>query len=1262
MLPPVNRSPATLLLAVLSLTCALPAAEYGSFTRIREVIENWTPDRHLWSSGNPGVSPERLEELEGWLDANAPNWTVVLMQSANSQTHDGRSGMEAVEFALGEGLSNETAFGRLVDSRTGETNGAVFVLFLEERKFSYFASDVHDRRSLGEHHWVGRLDAPAIQAMRSGGRVVDAVKNTITSIDGALTRKLEEEAEQKRLAEFERQRAIAEARTYPGRLEAGIRESESRLAAFSAAHPEVTGAVASPDLAKWRAAVPLMEVLVSGLDVAEARREFLAVSNAIEEFHRALDQWENDRPRFDGIGVEIASHPSPEGARLVAGRLALASDALEAARKNHATGDPIYADQLVEAEGALADATRHLAEWRLAEAKRRTLTKALIAVAILSLLVVLLVANRLRRPAKTEAEALFRNWKEQLRGRFDELFQLMDRAGLVVGSSRDLDDRGYAGTTEQLAREAIRTVDELFIMSTATDRVMEEAGRLIAPRSPFGQIQNAFSPGRYRRGIRLLGGEPIGFDDRDGLASILDGSDPAARERKERKPRSLLGRIEDYEPFKLSFAQLIEAYDARQKLAKGHIDRLAAGIDGLPRNQQSLLAKAGSLSDRADRLSLFANEDRLFPLETLRTVLLPEVERGLMLASDLGKTDPVASFETLLPVSERHVAEAGILLDRIARFREEELPRIIESRRLLRELGRSTAWMEEGLSALVQRSERIAADAVGAGVADPLAAFDDDLTRFTGRGLACIELTRRAREDLSRRMDALHGSLADARGDLSAKLGLAPGRILVEPGLSPAEKLETARCGIEVALSAIDRGEAGAALEDLDEAERCLDDAGEFIRLSVDSAEDHREISEALTNEHREIESALPPAAEKLREMQDHYAPSVLLFSAPYGDEVEGPQSVVECVDRAGRLLASAAERLGESAEAFAAGSLIRARGLLETAADELGFARHQVALVEDHHAALKTAEAAIAPSLEKNRSRHRDLAVLMADPRTCRSTLTEHLSTGGQIEALGEEHERGGGDPFVRLRRSTAAGEALNAVDDGVRADWKAHALAESAATGARAALAFCQSHLHEAEHDGITDSGALSGAIRRHGELAGELDRIAVALEEAHGEWPDWYDRINALTGEISEVKATLESELAAARDAVAEINAASNAIAEVHRWRSRYSVAINRQAGAGGLVAAKERLANGLYAKARELAIAAKGVALHEIQEAQAAESAKARAAAAAASAAAARRQSFSSSSSSSFRSSSSSRSSSGFSRSGGSSGSGFSRSGW
>ena len=156
-----------------------------------EIPVVWLADQHLYVKGSLGPSDEELAELEIWLDANAENWTVVLLQNASGErfTDAGGasySGMDAVEHALGKSLSSIPAFRELKHTETGQENGAVFVLYLQERKMAYFASETYSARSLGDNQWQGNLDRPAIQAMRNGGRLIDAAKNTISNIDKKL--------------------------------------------------------------------------------------------------------------------------------------------------------------------------------------------------------------------------------------------------------------------------------------------------------------------------------------------------------------------------------------------------------------------------------------------------------------------------------------------------------------------------------------------------------------------------------------------------------------------------------------------------------------------------------------------------------------------------------------------------------------------------------------------------------------------------------------------------------------------------------------------------------------------------------------------------------------------------------------------------------------------------------------------------------------------------------------------------------------------
>ncbi len=158
---------------------------------VQEVIDVWRADQHLYVKGDVGVGDEQLEALEAWLVENGPHWIVVLMANAQEETwssSDGRTfqSMEAVEVALGQGLSNRTGFGQWKHPTTEESDGCVLVMFLTERKMAYFASDAQDTRGLGESHWIDGLDRPAVRAMRDGGRISDAVRDTISAIERQL--------------------------------------------------------------------------------------------------------------------------------------------------------------------------------------------------------------------------------------------------------------------------------------------------------------------------------------------------------------------------------------------------------------------------------------------------------------------------------------------------------------------------------------------------------------------------------------------------------------------------------------------------------------------------------------------------------------------------------------------------------------------------------------------------------------------------------------------------------------------------------------------------------------------------------------------------------------------------------------------------------------------------------------------------------------------------------------------------------------------
>jgi hypothetical protein len=168
------------------------------FDEIQEAIKVWSPEQQLFVQGEIGVSATKLDELSKWLREHGPHWTVVLMETGQGQAFvatDGQeySDLDAVENALGHELNNQTDFAKLKHPVSNERDGTIFVLFLKDRRFSYFSSEAQDKRGLGQSRWINELDRPAFKAMKNGGRIVDAVEDTVSSISRALQRKIDNE-------------------------------------------------------------------------------------------------------------------------------------------------------------------------------------------------------------------------------------------------------------------------------------------------------------------------------------------------------------------------------------------------------------------------------------------------------------------------------------------------------------------------------------------------------------------------------------------------------------------------------------------------------------------------------------------------------------------------------------------------------------------------------------------------------------------------------------------------------------------------------------------------------------------------------------------------------------------------------------------------------------------------------------------------------------------------------------------------------------
>lgn len=722
--------------------------------------------------------------------------------------------------------------------------------------------------------------------------------------------------------------------------------------------------------------------------------------------------------------------------------------------------------------------------------------------------------------------------------------------------------------------------------------------------------------------------------------------------------RSLLGDPGDYEPFRMSFEELIERYDEKQAAALATVDRLEHCIDGLPLLLEELGDRLSVVGVAAGQLVEAAVEDGFFPMRNLRETLLPTAQANLDQATRSGRSDPVTGRENAAADADRQLGAALRMTSRIERVRAEDFVTVEESARDLESLGRKVAWIDGYYAELTNQAEQLAILMVDRDPGEELGEFEDDLLRVRGRVLNCVKLAKRAEEEVVRLIDEAENRATETRETLAKELGLSPEAVLAEEDLSPFAKIAVARNECDAARVALDRGNVELAQEDFAEIETLIDEIASLLELSRDIAGTHGERHQALAASLEETRQQEPQTSARLEEMIARYDPEVLRFSARTGEAPRGQDSIRDSVGEAGDRMAAADETLRRSAAAFSKGHLIEAGSLLERAGNEIGFARHQLSLVEDQHLALNAAEAENTGDLAELRRRHRHLADDIADRRTMTPTMEQYGATGKALDEIEADIGREKPNPFAIMLALKRRESELNLIEQGIESDRTLFANAAATVEDARKKLSESDRLVHTAQTDEIPDSVALESGIQRHRQLAEHLQKVEVVLNGDHADWPSIQEMTTVAIEEMLKARSVMETELGAGRKAAEALRRASTTLADLQGWRGRHRVSFDRQAGWNHFVNAREALARGEYQQAVQVAANAREAAQWELNRARQAE----RQAEAAAEAARSRRMaaSFSSSSRSSFGGGG--RGSSGFSRGSFSSGSGVSRSGW
>ena len=1256
------------------------ADEPRTLSRGIDVLKSWDADQHLYVKGDVGLDRQALNNLETWLDTNGSNWTVLLMADARGETYrssDGRnySGAQAVEFALGQGLQNQGAFVAQQDPRTGQGNGAVLAILLKERVFLYTGSETQNRRGLGKQHWRGNLDRPAFRAMSNGRRLADAVKGTVEEVGARLTRQLQSEQRERQRRMREAQQQLDQAGRVVGELGGKIDSLEGELIKFREQHPGADGDLTNPDLPLLRAGLKTAGAALEAGSPAEALKLAQPVAEFVSAHRRSLANYATAPAKFVELNEEIGS--------IVPGREGWGSDRLEIARQEltkaeeaYLIGDSSYQNHLESSREALRSAREELQRaaetlraeilrdeqlQRQREAQRaRSWFLGKLAAGGLLLLAGGLgyFLNRRRREFKMASEKLVANWESGFGDKTDQLFALLDRTSVVVGSEIELPKRGYTGETLRLSKQTIEDVDQLFIMSSTVSRVLAEAREEVYPAYGFQRFYNWFGSGRYRSAMSKLRDEMITFSPEDGVELL-------SREALQAdKSQTLLGNMESYKPFALSFPNLMEEFNRRAARATASLDLIETGWASISDKLETGRTKVNAAGELEPDIANAAVGDRLFLLVNVFSELVPSAQTDLDEAVSQGATDPVGALAEPLPAALRKAEDATAICHLILETRENRFPVIREEMRRLEAGGHGTAWVGDFLSELSQAAEEMATLGLRRQVAAEILGLGGELEKLEKRCGQAMALAKRLAGTAGKEIDEVRGAAERARSEIGAGLGLGSDQVLRETGLDPDVLIREADELRAAASLAIDRGGCDAAEAALDEVARLMKEGLDLVAMTRASFEGHAAEVEKRERETQSLAAGVGRHDVILNKLKSSYEASALELSAGDPSHPTPGISITEHIAKVERDLREARDRLDEAQSAYREARLIESASLLAHIAD----LQHRVfslfGEIRDRKECIEKMEQGNAQLLRQLDGEVASMRPSVTDHRTMRPTIEASESAGRNLESARMRAEMSPGDPFKAGATLAAVQAELGRVSSMAQSDRDLFDELSRSLQEAASHLASAKQVARRAVTDQIPDS-------RRIGELQGVIEnlirthaRCSDGLKEPHGDWVRLDREADEIAAAAASSTAEMRGELKKAQAAVAAISAASSSVRDAGGWIGSLGVRIPGSPGANLLHQARNELMAGKYLSAHRYADDAGRSARQAIIAARNEEDRKRRAAASAAAAARRRSSSFSTSSRSSFGGrSSSSRSSSGMGRSSfSSSSSGMGRSGW
>jgi hypothetical protein len=1134
---------------------------------VKQVVRQWNSNHNLYVQGDIGVNEQTLHSLAAWLKAEHPNWTVYLAaQCANERMIDREGklhkGSEAVEFCLGQELFNATAFGSLKDARTGESNGAIIYITFDSdpsnRKVGYFASEAYDLRGLGEAAWKNGFDTLAINKLQQGRQVLLAVVAPITKIDAQLNDNIAQEQERK-------EHALKTAQHISTQMNSDLELIENQIATFRNSHPDLSGDLSHPDRGPLKNAIDSVQGLTKLGKFSEIEEIDRSFKKNAQTLTLSLQNYEGAPQLIENLRTQAIQF-SESHTSAMAESIQLIKESLDNASREHSLGNSSYQLHIEKAEKAVAEARQKLSSIETLEATLSTFLGILYGALALGVGVQTYLSYRQRRETQADAKELIKKWTTALDEKIDRLFALDETKTLLFG--KDLSDKRFSGDTQALAEEIIQDIGNLFVLGSSARKVLAEAIALVEPKETWSKVINLFTRGKFEEARELLTKTPIVFNPESRIELILNGPKD--------KQLGLIGELSDYQPFSISFDDLISGFNQRAKSTLNKMDSLQSQQLSLPEQIESTARSLKKLAETTIPAVLVADVNL--------TQVLDKHGEDLKIITDRLYLDPTGAAKELKLLNTR--IECTETVVKLINSIQEPwgIPQIEGLSVELSNHGIDTAWITNRYTELSQELESLLHEQiVKKEFSLRIIDFREQVDLIT---MTLSEITTYIckLEETEKSLELLADDISATRKELCKNSGVNRSLLLKEPLADIDPSYASAQNNCLETRTTLSNGRFDNCSQTLQLATNTIASMREVLRQSVTSQSSYTAFRQNCLHQLDAFRERLPKMNQLLIDMKEQYGRQSFRQKLEWQTRPLAPDTIEFNVIEIDQTLLKIKTLLANTDNQYARGEFIATLETRATINVEIMKAHDRIEEIIAHHERLKEVQHTNQETAALLASRHDAAKQAIARPTTSPESkrLYQHEKPNWKQNlklALKEKN------PITQMGNLDILNQSVARIEASISKDEQAYHNVKQGIEKLSNDLKEFADKLDIARLSSSPPSLGMNLLMTAQDEINLELQRHASLVKKPHQEWQELESEQQQIYVKIVELRSQLKKEEETIVQALASLKAAEKNIKKVGELQREAKTA-TRAIGQVAYDTALQALARGDYLLVLEL----------------------------------------------------------------------------